>query len=146
MVSGVVPSPACTCLQFLSRIGFSIPTARRFSSNNRMLLTHAFALSARQFVHEKNSLRIYTSMPAGGLELTKLTYGRHEDNLRHHRGDRRHCQRLSLSKYEALSQTAAYVVRVLARSLKYVYAQSNCCPMNVRIIYPFLWYMQHHEQ
>ena len=25
--------PPATCLQFLSRIGFSIPTARRFSSN-----------------------------------------------------------------------------------------------------------------
>ena len=48
-----------------------------------MLLTHAFALSASQLVLEKKSLRIYTSM---GLELTKLTYGRHEDNLLHHQG------------------------------------------------------------
>ena len=39
-----------------------------------MLLTHAFALSASQFVHEKTSLRMYTSMHPGGLELTKLTY------------------------------------------------------------------------
>ena len=36
-----------------------------------MLLTHAFALSASRFVHKKKSLRIYTSMHWGGLELTK---------------------------------------------------------------------------
>ena len=53
-----------------------------------MLLTHAFALSASQFVHKKKSLRIYTSMHSGGLELTKLTYSKHKDNLLHHRGDR----------------------------------------------------------
>ena len=53
-----------------------------------MLLTHAFALFASQFVHKKKSLRIYTSMHSGGLELTKLTYSRHEDNLLLHRGDR----------------------------------------------------------
>ena len=29
-VTGVVPSPTSPCLQFLSRIGFSNPTARRF--------------------------------------------------------------------------------------------------------------------
>ena len=33
-------------------------------------------------------MRIYTSMHSGGLELTKLTYSRHEDNLLRHRGDR----------------------------------------------------------
>ena len=33
VVTGVVRSPPGTCVQFLSRIGFSIPTARRFSSN-----------------------------------------------------------------------------------------------------------------
>ena len=27
-------------------------------------------------------------MHSGGLELTQLTYSRHEDNLLHHRGDR----------------------------------------------------------
>ena len=54
---------------------------------HRVLLTHALALSASQFVHKKNSLRIYTSMHSGGLELTKLTYTRLEDNLIRHRGD-----------------------------------------------------------
>ena len=39
-------------------------------------------------MHKKKSLRIYTSMHSGGLELTKLTYSRHEDNLLLHRGDR----------------------------------------------------------
>ena len=47
MVTGVVPSSPGTGLQFLSLIGFSIPTARRFSSN--VAITHALALSANQF-------------------------------------------------------------------------------------------------
>ena len=41
---------------------------------HRMLLTHSLALSASQFVPKKKSPRIYTSMHAGGFELTKLTY------------------------------------------------------------------------
>ena len=53
-----------------------------------MLLTHALALSASQFVHKKKSPRIYTSMHSGGFELTKLIYTRLEDNLIRHRGDR----------------------------------------------------------
>ena len=55
---------------------------------HRMLLTHAHGLCASQFVHKKKSLRIYTSMHSGGLELNKLTYSRHEDSLLHHQGDR----------------------------------------------------------
>ena len=51
-------------------------------------LTHAIALSASQFVRKKKSQRIYTSMHLAGLELTKLTYTRLEDNLIRHRGDR----------------------------------------------------------
>ena len=59
------------------------------SSNfHRVLLTHALALSASQIVHNKNSPRIYTSMHSAGLELTKLTCTRLEDNLIRHRGDR----------------------------------------------------------
>ena len=46
------------------------------------------ARSASQFVHKKKSLRIYTSMHSGGLELTKLAYyTRLEDNPIRHRGD-----------------------------------------------------------
>ena len=48
--------PPSSCLQFLSRIGFSNPTARRMF--HRVWLTHALALSASQFVHEKKSPRI----------------------------------------------------------------------------------------
>ena len=55
---------------------------------HRVLLTHALALSASQFVHKKESLRNFTSMHSAGLELTKLTYTRLEDNLICHRGDR----------------------------------------------------------
>ena len=57
---------------------------------HRVLLTHAPALSASQFVHKKKSSRIYTSirMHSGGLELAKQTYTRLEDNLMRHRGDR----------------------------------------------------------
>ena len=54
----------------------------------RVLLTHALALSASQFVHKKKAQRIYTSMHSTGLELTKLTYTRLEDNLIRNRGDR----------------------------------------------------------
>ena len=77
-----------SCLQFLSRIGFSNPTARRLFIEGPVLLTHALALSACQFVHKKKSQRIYTSKHSAGLELTKLTYTRLEDNLIRHRGDR----------------------------------------------------------
>ena len=58
--------PPGSCLRFLSRIGFSNPTARRFF--DRMMLTHALALSASQFVHKKKSQRIYTSMHSVGHE------------------------------------------------------------------------------
>ena len=71
MVTGVGSSPPRYVPSFLSRIGFSISTARRFSSNvansrsafpllvdfHRMLLTHALALSANQSICKKKSLR-----------------------------------------------------------------------------------------
>ena len=53
---------------------------------HRVLLTHALARSASQFVHKKKFPRIHTSMHSA--ELTKLTYTRLEDNLTRHRGDR----------------------------------------------------------
>ena len=56
-----------------------------------LLLTHALALSASQFVHEKKSRRAHTSMHSAGLELTKLTCTTLEDNLIRHRGDRSTC-------------------------------------------------------
>ena len=89
VVTGVVPSSP----RFLP----SIFIARRVQQSHcssifhRVLLAHAVALSASQFVHKKMSQRIYTSMHSTGLELTKLTYTRLDDNLirhRRHRGDR----------------------------------------------------------
>ena len=85
VVTGVVPSPP----RFLP----SIFIARRVQQSHcssifhRVLLTHALALSACQFVHKKKSQRIYTHMHSAGLKLTKLTYTRLEDNLIRHRGD-----------------------------------------------------------
>ena len=53
-------------------IGFSNLTAPRFFIEC-LLLTHALAFSASQFVHKEKSQRIYTSMHSGGFEPTKLT-------------------------------------------------------------------------
>ena len=96
LVTGVVPSAPP---RFLPSI-FIAHRVQQFHSSSifhRVLLTHALALSASQFVHKKNSQRIYTSMHSAGLELTKLTYTRLEDNLIRHRGDRYIKQPLSAS-------------------------------------------------
>ena len=86
VVTGVVPSPP----RFLPSIFIAHRVQQSHCSSivHRVLLTHALALSASQFVHKKKSSRIYTSMHSAGLELTKLTYTRLEDNLIRHRGDR----------------------------------------------------------
>ena len=86
VVTGVIPSPP----RFLPSIFFAHRVQQSHCSSivHRMLLTHALALSASQFVHKKKSQQIYTSMHSAGLELTKLTYTRLEDNLIRHRGDR----------------------------------------------------------
>ena len=86
VVTGVVPSPP----RFLPSIFIAhrVQHSRCSSIFHRVLLTHALALSASQFVHKKKSPRIYTSMHSWGFEFTKLTYTRLEDNLIHHRGDR----------------------------------------------------------
>ena len=86
MVTGVVlPSP-----RFLPSIFIAHRVQQSHCSSmfHGVLLTHALALSASQFVHKKKSQRIYTSMHSAGLKLTKLTYTRLEDNLIRHRGDR----------------------------------------------------------
>ena len=89
MVTGVVPSPP----RFLPSIFIAhrVQQSHCLSIFRRVLLTHALALSASQFVHKKKSQRIYTSMHSAGFELTKLTYTRLEDNLIRHRGDRFLC-------------------------------------------------------
>ena len=87
MVTGVVPSFP----QFLTSlfIAHRVQQSHCSSIFHRVLLTQALALPASLFVHEKKSQRIYTSTHSAGLELTKLTYTRLEDNLIRHRGDRR---------------------------------------------------------
>ena len=86
VVTGVIPSPP----RFLPSIfiAHKVQQSHCTSIVHRVLLTHALALSASQIVHKKKSQRIYTSMHSAGLELTKLTYTRLEDNLIRHRGDR----------------------------------------------------------
>ena len=58
--------PPGSCLQFLSRIGFSNPTARRF-------FIRCWKLTLSRFpqvnLHMKKSQRIYTSMHPAGLEI-----------------------------------------------------------------------------
>ena len=88
VVAGVVPSPP----RFLRIIFIAHRVQQSHCSSifHRVMLTLALARSANQFVHnKKKSQRIYTSMHSAGLELTKLTYSRLEDNLIRHRGD--HC-------------------------------------------------------
>ena len=85
---GVVPSPP----RFLPSnvIAHRVQQSHCSSIVHRVLLTHALALSGSQIVHKKKSQRIDTSVHSAGLELTKLTYTRLEDNLIRHRGDRLH--------------------------------------------------------
>ena len=86
VVTGVVPSPP----RFLPSICIAHRVKQSHCSSifHRVLLTHALALSASQYVHKKKTPRIYTSMHSGRSELTKLTYTRLEDSLTRHRGDR----------------------------------------------------------
>ena len=85
VVAGFIPSPP----RFLPSTFIAHRAQQSHCSSivHRVLLTHALALSASQFVHKKKSRRIYTSMHSAGLELTKLTCTRLEDNLIRHRGD-----------------------------------------------------------
>ena len=88
VVTGVVPS---TSRFFPSTfIAHRVQQSHCSSIFHQVLLTHAHALSATQFVHKKKSPRIYTSMHSGRFDFTKLTYTRLEDNLIRHRGDRLH--------------------------------------------------------
>ena len=67
MVTGVVPSSPRCVPYFLSRIGFSIPAARRFPSNVANSRSRAFRQSFF-FMQEK----VPTSMRSVRLEPTKL--------------------------------------------------------------------------
>ena len=79
------PFPPVRAFNFYRAYG-AIPLLVNFF--HRVLLTHALAFSTSQFAHKKKSQRIYTSMLSAGLELTKLTYTRLEDNRIRHQGDR----------------------------------------------------------
>ena len=65
VVTGVVPSP----LRFLPSnfIAHGVQQSHCSSIFHRVLLTHALALSASQFVHKKKSPQIYASMHSGGF-------------------------------------------------------------------------------
>ena len=79
--------PPGTCLQLLSRIGFSIPTARRLSSNVANSRFRAFRESI--CAQEKVPTNLYEYEYAlGGTRTHEIDlYSRHEDNLPRHRGD-----------------------------------------------------------
>ena len=85
VVKGVVPSSP--------RFSPSIFIAHRVQQSHcssifhRVLLTHALALAASQFVRKKKPPRIYTSLHSTELKLTKMAYTRLEDNLIRHRSD-----------------------------------------------------------
>ena len=71
VVTGVAPSSPRLLRSIF--IAHRVQQSHHSSIFHRMLLTHALALSASQFVHKKKSPRIHTSMNSGGFELTKLT-------------------------------------------------------------------------
>ena len=77
-VSGVVPSPP----RYVPSVFIAHRVQHSHCSSIFIELTHALlALSASQFVHNKKNLRSNTSVHSRGLELTQLTYSRHEDDL-----------------------------------------------------------------
>ena len=87
MVTGVVPSPP----RFLPSIFIAHRARQSHCSSifHRVLLTHALALSASQFVFKESPYDFFEYAVSGGLELPKLTYTtRLEDNLIRHWVDR----------------------------------------------------------
>ena len=88
VVTGVIPySPPVRALIFLLRIGFSIPTARRFSSNVANSRSHAFCYST--YMQGKVPTgRIYILCALGENWTHEIDFNRHEDNVPSHRGRR----------------------------------------------------------
>ena len=82
VVTGVVPSPPGTCLQYFSGMGSAFPLLVDF---HRMLRTQALALSANQCLCKKKSLRVYA---LGEKWTHEIDFSRHEDNPPSHRGRR----------------------------------------------------------
>ena len=90
VVTGVVPSPRRFLPSFF--IAHRVQQSHCASIFHRALLSHALALSASQYVHEKKSQRIHTnkSYALGGArthETDLYIYQGLEDNLIRHRGD-----------------------------------------------------------
>ena len=88
VVTGVVPSPP----RFLPSIFFAHRVQQSHCSSifHRMLLTHALALSASQFVRTEKSPRVYTRIYAlGGIRTHETDLHQAGGyNLIRHRGDR----------------------------------------------------------
>ena len=78
--------PPGSCLQFF--IAHRVQQSQCSSIFHRVLLTHALALSASQLGTRKSPSKFIRVCTRRGLELTKLTYARLEDNLIRHRRDR----------------------------------------------------------
>ena len=87
MVSGVFPSPpGYVPSVFIAR---KVQHSQRLVDFHRMLVTHAFALSASHFVHKKMVPTNLYEYALGGTRTYEIDlYCRHEDNLLGHRGDR----------------------------------------------------------
>ena len=76
-----------TCLHFLARIGFSIPTCQLPCSSSFIgyLLTHPLAPSARHFSTQEKA-PTSTSMDSGRNLIRTIDFRRHDDHLPVHRG------------------------------------------------------------
>ena len=84
VVTGVVPAPPPLPPVFLPSIFIAhrVQQSHRPSTFHRALLTHALALSASRFVHEKKNPHECTRVHySAGLELTKPTCARLEDTV-----------------------------------------------------------------
>ena len=71
--------PPGTCLYFLSRIGFSIPTARRFSSNVATLHQFAQEKARDLYIIRPCTLRFFqidnTKVLLGAVSYNRKSYG-----------------------------------------------------------------------
>ena len=77
--------PPVLAFNFYRAYGSAIPLLVDFSSSVANTRSRAFCKSI--YAQEK-SQQVFTSMHSTGLELTKLTYTRLEDNLIRHQDDR----------------------------------------------------------
>ena len=102
-----------------------------------MLLTHALALSADQFLCKQKSLRVCA---LGGNWTREIDFSRHEDNLPSHRGRRL----VYLTKYISLLSTIKY----LSISLYFQNIRINNTKQSIQIfcVYFYLMWRQQQQQ